>query len=144
MSWFNSYDKEFSELFSHLSEEWQMKPYYCAKAFLDTYKKDIGKMFSKGQKRMSQLRDSSPLSFFALGLEAPDLALVGQAYKAFMVDLRRGRHIGTSVEKAIWAILANRSDLVDGLDRGFSSYIDETYEEMFPELFEEVFDVSIS
>lgn len=119
-----------------------MKPHY-ATAFLDTYKKDIGKMFSKGQKRMSQLRDSSPLSFFALGLDSPDLVLVGQAYQAYMIDLRHGRHIGSSVEKAIWAILANRSDLVEGLDRGFSNYIDETYEEMFPELFEEVFNVSI-
>ena len=142
VSWFNSYDEEYSELFSHLTEKWQMKPHY-ATAFLDTYKKDIGKMFSKGQKRMSQLRDSSPLSFFALGLDSPDLVLVGQAYQAYMVDLRQGRHIGTSVEKAIWAILANRSDLVEGLDRGFSNYIDENYEEMFPELFEEVFDVSI-
>ena len=142
VSWFNSYDEEYSELFSHLTKNWQMKPHY-AKAFLDTYKKNIGKMFSKGQKRMSQLRDSSPLSYFALGVDAPDLVLVGQAYQAYMVDLRRGRHIGTPVEMAIWAILANRSDVLDGLDRGFSSYIDETYEEMFPGLLEEVFDVSI-
>ena len=55
-----------------------------------------------------------------------------------MTDLRRGKHVGTTVEKAIWAILA-RSDLVEDLDRLFSEYIDDTHEEKFPGLFDEVF-----
>lgn len=68
-----------------------------------------------------------------------NFALVGQAYTAYMRDLRRGKHVGTAVEKTIWAILANRGDLVADLDRLFSEYIDDTQEELFPELFDEVF-----
>ena len=72
-------------------------------------------------------------------MDCHDLALVGQAYSAYMADLRRGKHIGTDIEKAIWAILANRSDLVADGDRLFSEYIDDAHEERFPGLFDEVF-----
>ena len=38
-----------------------------------------------------------------------------------MTDLRRGRYVGTDIEKAIWAILSNRSDLVGEIDRMFEN-----------------------
>ena len=140
MSWFKSYDEEYAELLSHLTKNWEMKPLY-ARAFLGAYKKSIGKMFSKSKTRSSQLRENPDpaLSLFAMAyIDDYDFALVGQAYRAYMTDLRRGKHVGTTVEKAIWAILA-RSDLVEDLDRLFSEYIDDTHEEKFPGLFDEVF-----
>ena len=56
-----------------------------------------------------------------------------------MADLRRGNHVGTDVEKVIWAILANKSDFLEAFDRPLSVYINENYEKMFPDLFDEVF-----
>lgn len=141
MRWFKSYDEEHAELFSHLTENWEMKPLY-ARAFLNAYKKSIGKMFSEGKIRSSRLRQNPDpaLSLFAMAyIDDRDFALVGQAHRAYMTDLRRGKHVGTTVEKAIWAILANRSDLVEDLDRLFSEYIDDTHEKKFPGLFDEVF-----
>lgn len=137
-----SYDDEYLELYEYLTQEWKMKPEY-AKAFLNTYKKSIGKIFSQGKQRLSQLENSSDpearlLRVANLGEECP-FALVGQAYQAYMGDLRRGEHVGTPVELAIWAILVNRSDLLEPLDRAFADYISEKAEEKFPELFDKVF-----
>lgn len=140
MSWFKSYDEEYAKLFSHLTENWEMKPLY-AKAFLGTYKRSIGKMLSKGKIRSSQLRESPDpelrLSATAY-IDDYEFALVGQAHRAYMNDLRRGKHVGTTVEKAIWAILA-ASDLIEYVDPLFSEYIDDTHEEHFPGLLDEVF-----
>lgn len=138
-----SYDEEYLELYEYLTQQWNMKPDF-AKPFLTEYKKSIGKIFSKGKKRMNALENSTNaeirlMRFANLGQEY-DYALVGQAYQAYKGDLRRGRHIGTSIEKAIWAILSNRSDLVEGLDKAFASWIDEKQEERFPGLFDEVFE----
>ena len=141
MTWFESYDGEYGELFSYLTENWGMKPHY-ARAFLGAYKKSIGKMLPKGKRRSAQLRESSypGVRLFAFAyMDDQSFALVRQAYKAYKADLRRGKHVGTAVEKAIWAILANRSDLVADLDALFSKYICETHEERFPGLFDEVF-----
>ena len=144
MGWFNSYDEEYRELFSHLTEEWDMKPEYV-RSFLNTYKKSIGKILSKSKKRSSILRESSnpELSLFAIAyvddLEEYNYTIVVQAYSAYMNDLRRGRHVGTFVEKVIWAILADNLELVESVDRFFAEYIEEEYEKKFPRLFEEVF-----
>lgn len=137
-----SYDDEYLELYEYLTQDWKMKPEY-AKAFLNAYKKSIGKMFSQGKQRMSMLENSSDtearlLRAANLGEECP-FALVGQAYQAYMGDLRRGKHVGTPVELAIWAILANRSDLLESHDRAFANYISEKAEEKFPKLFDKVF-----
>ena len=141
MVWLKSYDEEYVGLLRHLTDHWEMEPYY-AKAFLGTYKKSIGKMLAKGRARSERLRNSldpeASLMAFTLAADE-DLALVGQAYQAYMSDLRRGRHIGTDVEKAIWAILVNRSDLVSDLDKGFGNYIAENHEQEFPRLLDEVF-----
>ena len=141
MSWFSSFDDEYVELLAHLTEHWQMKPSY-ATTFLLAYKKSIGKMLSEGKRKASQLRSSpSPEAqlFAAAFIDDHDFALVGQAYKAYMADLRRGRHVGTQIERAIWAILAKRSDLLEDLDRGLANYIDENWSKEFPTLFEDVY-----
>lgn len=137
-----SYDDEYLELYEYLTQRWKMKPEY-AKPFLNTYKKSIGKIFSQEKKRMEILENSSDpemrlMRHANLGQEY-DFALVGQAYHAYMDDLRRGRHVGTPVEKTIWAILSNRSDLIETLDRAFATWIGEKHEEKFPGLFDEVF-----
>jgi hypothetical protein len=54
---FKSYDDEYAEPYNHLTQEWKMKPEY-AKAFLDAYKKNIGKMLAEGKQRVSALRNS--------------------------------------------------------------------------------------
>ncbi len=139
-----SYDDEYQELCEYLTHEWRMKPLY-AKAFLDAYKKNIGKILAGGKQRTAIIERSTDPETRLLGYalfrgEEHSLALIGQAYQAYMKDLRRGKHIGTPVEFAIWAILANRSDLLEGLDRGFAAYIEETHKNKFPNLFDEVFE----
>jgi hypothetical protein len=59
-----------------------------------------------------------------------------------MGDLRRGKHVGTNIELTIWAILSNRSDLIEDFDKSFSKYIYENHEERFPSLFDDVFEMN--
>jgi len=137
-----SYDDEYLELYEHLTQHWEMKQNY-AKPFLSAYKKNIGKTFSQGKKRMDLLENSPDpdmrfIRYANFGNEY-DFALVGQAYQAYMSDLRHGKHIGTPVEKAIWAILCNRLDLVEALDRAFAKWLGTKNEEKFPGLLKEVF-----
>jgi len=147
MGLFKSFDAEYRELYKHLTEDWCMKPDY-AKPFLDAYKKSVGKMLSKGRKRMSQpMPQHTDFPHLQAALSGTtdfgqdyNFAIVGQAYQAYMRDLRRGKYVGTVVEKTIWAILSNRSDLVGLLDRPFEKYVDKKQEELFPNLLEDVFD----
>lgn len=67
------------------------------------------------------------------------MAVVAQAYKAYLTDLRSGRHVGTEIESAIWGILANRSDLVSSADPAFAKFIEENWEKNYPNLFTTVF-----
>ena len=137
-----TYDDEYLVLYEYLTQKWQMKPLY-AKTFLTTYKKSVGKLFADSKKRMERLSSSSDaetrLAAVAYGGEEYDIALVRQAYKAYKSDLRHGKHVGTPIEKATWAILANRSDLIGTFDEAFGEWIDDNQDERFPELFEEVF-----
>ena len=56
-----------------------------------------------------------------------------------MNDLRRGKHVGTDVEKAIWAILYEcRDDELSELDVGLAKFIGEHVEEKFPTLYGDV------
>ncbi|MBT5529203.1 MAG: hypothetical protein HOK35_08595 [Cytophagia bacterium] len=142
MGFFKSYDDEYLELYEYLTQDWKMKPKY-AKPFLNTYKKSIGKIFYKGKKRMVGFKNSSDIfkQYIAVaGGDDQPFALVSQAYKAYVKDLRRGLHVGTSIELAIWAILVKRSDLVGSLDITLEKWIDdENYKHEYPNLFDEVF-----
>ena len=101
---FKSYDDAYLELYEYLTEKWKMKPGY-AKPFLDAYKRIIGKTFCQGREKIKKLEKSSDpeirlMMYSNVGQEY-EFALVGQAYQAYMGDLRRGRHVGTPVEKVI-------------------------------------------
>ena len=140
---FKSYEAEIRELSEYLTDDWHMKSIY-ANAFLDSYKKEVGGSLALCRKRLSAAQNSSDpgqslAGLSMLGQEFP-MALVNAAYSGYMSDLRRGRYVGTVVEKSIWAILSNRSDIVDQMDPAFGRYIDKTFEEKFPGLFDEVFE----
>ena len=61
MGLFHSYDKEYEELFSHLTEhhDWEMKRRY-AKAYLDAYKKPLAKKLREGRKAASDILIKGP------------------------------------------------------------------------------------
>ena len=145
----NSYQDEYEEFYDRLVDDWEMKPRY-AMAFLTAYKRKLGKKLNRGRRKASQLlknpnpeidKTLGPLgsTIAALNLEDPDLLLVSQAYEGYMTDLRRRKFVGTDVEKAIWAILSNRSDLFEDHDPQFASYVASNQERVFPNLYKEVF-----
>lgn len=140
---FKSYDEEYLELYEFLTQQWCMKPEY-ARSFLTAYKKSIGKLFVQGKQRMEAMeRDPSPdvrLARYAMIGEEYGFAIVGQAYNAFKGDLPTGKHIGTPVQKAVWAILANQSDLVKIVDPQLAASIRERLGEKLPALLSEVFE----
>ena len=135
------YPDEYRELMSRLIDGWEMKYQYAA-AFLENYKTSIAKMVESGRERARQLRSQNlglEGTILALDLEDPDLVLVCKAHIAYMSDFRRGKYVGTDTEKAIWAILANRTDLLENWDRPFAKFIYEEHEKKFPTLFDDVF-----
>lgn len=138
-----TYDEEYLNLYEHLTKQWKMKSQY-AKSFLNAYKKSIGKMFLEGKKRIQMLENGGYPEVKLMKRSNPgfefDLVLIEQAYVAYMKDLRSGKHVGTSVEKSIWAILSNRPDLIENFDKNFSKWIYDNQEKEFPGLFEKVYD----
>lgn len=131
----------FPEFLEFLTEKWQMKPRYAA-AFLNAYRTDISVMHEQGLKRLDASIDLSRPENRLLAYQMPDprdFALVGQAYKAYLSDLRRGKHVDTDVEVAIWAILCNRSDLLESVDKPLAKYVIENQQTKFPTLFEDAF-----
>ncbi|SRR6266699_443985 len=136
----------YDELLNYLTDDWHMKERY-ARAFLDEYRHSIAKLHKQTTSRFEQVQggDNPELRLMTIAMGGRDhvlsLTLVAQAYHGYMNDLRRGKHVGTNVELVIWAILANRSDLVEDFDKGFSKYIYEKHEERFPSLFDDVFEM---
>ena len=130
----------YPQLLEHLVEHWGMKTKY-ASAFLLEYRSQISKLHESGLKNIERLQSSNDPGqrLLAIASEPLDYALVGQAYQAYMTDLRSGRHISSDIELAIWAILSNRGDLLSSIDRGFHEYIETTRSERFPDLFDKVF-----
>jgi hypothetical protein len=127
----------FNILMEYLVEHWNMRAIY-ASSFLSAYRKDVSATLENGFKR-SQALGISPVAAMAMGEDPRAMAIVAQAYKGYLSDLRSGRHVGTEVEQAIWAILANRSDLIESVDPAFSKFIEENWEKEHPSLFEKVF-----
>ena len=136
---FGSYRKEYDELREHLlSESIGMRPRY-ASAFLSAYGRRMAKQYRKATQTsesiMASPQSGLPQTILALDLTDLNIAFVAVAYTGYMADLRRGKHVGTDVEKAIWAILDNRSDLLRDLDGGLAEYIGDHAEEKFPKLY---------
>jgi hypothetical protein len=131
----------YQELLEHLTQNWEMKPQY-ARPFLDAYKKDVVKKLARGRRRTEKaITGNDPtasLAAHAMEGQELDYSLVAQAYEAYMTDLRRGRHVGTPVEKATWAILFNRSDLLESIDQLIHKTIVENSEQRFPGLLVDV------
>ena len=100
-------------------------------------------MVASGRKQAKRLRaEKSGLegTMLALDFMDPSLVLTTQAYLAYMSDLRRGRYVGTDVEKVIWAILARPENRhVERIDASFAEYLNDEHERKFPGLFSEVF-----
>ena len=129
----------YPEFLEYLTERWRMKPRYAA-AFLNAYRTDISVMHEEGLKRLDASVDLSRPENRLLAHQMPDprdFALVGQAYKAYLNDLRRGRYVDTDVEVAIWAVLCNRSDLLESVDKPLAKYVTENQQAKFPTLFED-------
>ena len=140
MGWFDSYEKEYHGLLDHLTSDWQMRPRFAV-AFLNAYRRKIGKSLRRGQAEASKLLNSgqSLSGLMALELSDLDYPLVATAYEGYLVDLRRGKHIRTDVELAIWAILSNRMDILKEVDKGFHDYLERSTEKKFPRLDQDVF-----
>lgn len=130
----------FAELLAYLVEDWDMRARY-ASAFLTAYRAPISKLHEQGLKNLDHVatHGNAEQRLIAMGSEPRDYALVAQAYQSYLGDLRRGRHVGTDVELVIWAILVNRVDLFETIDRGLAGFIESKHEERFPNLFETVF-----
>jgi len=136
----------YDELLNFMTDHWHMKERYV-RAFLDEYRNSAGKLHKQVIERfnVAQASDDAMLRLGTVAMGGRDyvlsLILITQAYRGYMDDLRRGKHVGTNIELAIWAILANRSDLVGDFDKAFAKYIDEKHEALFPNLFDDVFDM---
>lgn len=126
-----------------LRDEWTMRDRF-RKAFISAYMVPLAKAGVRVQKALQRMRATPGGALEAIAGEAEAYAgvLVAAAYQGYMGDLRRGRHVGTDVELAIWAILSNRSDILEEHDPAFARYIDAKADEKFPQLFEFVFEVS--
>lgn len=142
MAWFRTYDAEYQELLDVLVNGWHMKESF-ARSFLNAYRRKIGKMVASGRKKAAEVRTANlglEGTMLALDLEDSNLVITTQSYFAYMTDLRKGRFVGSDVEKAIWAILAHPDNaLVEKLDAFFAEYIDDEHEKQFPNLFRDVF-----
>ena len=130
----------FADLMVHLVERAGMRTRY-ASAFLSAYKDDVSKRFEDGTKRVGQtLRTLSRTQQLLFDpSEVYDFTIVAQAYLGYLQDLRRGLHVGTDVEIAIWAILVNNIDLLRQTDQALAEYIKLQYEEKFPGLLEKAY-----
>lgn len=130
----------YSVLLEHLVESWGMRVRF-AEAFLSKYRESISKIHEQGLANLKRLSASGTAGekLLAMSVEPMDYALVGQAYQAYLTDLRHGKHVGSDIELAIWGILANRSDLLDSIDRGLAGFVNAKVDERFPNLFGDVF-----
>ena len=130
----------FADLMEHLVERAGMRSRY-ASAFLLAYKDDVSKRFEEGTKRAEQtLAGASRVQQMMFNpSEIYDFAIVAQAYTGYLQDLRRGRHVGTDVEWAIWALLVNHNDLIQQTDKGLAKFVEQNHSTQLPKLLETVY-----
>ena len=129
------------EFFSYMVDDWQFREEY-AQAFLNEYGTDLSRLHDQGLRRLEASLDLSRPENRLLASDMPDpraFALVGQALTAYANDLQKGKHRGTPVEVAIWAILWNRSDLLGTLNPTLAKYIDDNQNTVFKSIYETAF-----
>lgn len=130
----------FPELMEHLVERSGMRTRFAA-AFLSAYRDEVSQRLEEGSKRtqkmLSTLSRAQQLMFNPA--DVFDFAIVGQAYMGYLQDLRHGRHVGTDVELAIWALLLEHMDLVDQTDKGIAAFVNSEHQRQFPNLLAQVY-----
>lgn len=121
-------------------EDWGMRPDY-----IDPFLRSYAKPLSKGLERMERgFRSHSPatrLAVLSMGGYAR-LAVVSQAVEAYLHDLRSGRHVGSSLELAVWGILVQGAEVAQGIDFPLVAYVQKEHSKRFPGLIDRVFDRS--
>ncbi|WP_374356446.1 hypothetical protein [Thermomonas sp.] len=133
----------YSDLLDHMIEEMGIKPRYAA-AFLNAYRSTISTNLERGIKQTLRMIDGMPggnLLYHQLPNQLTT-AIAAQAYNSFLHDLRKGRHVGTDVELATWAILKTENDIFSQFDSALAAYIKANWRSKFPSLMEEVFSES--
>ncbi len=130
----------FADLMEHLVDRAGMRTRF-ATAFLSAYRSEVSKRFEDGTKRAEKtLATMSRVQQLMFNpSEVYDFTIVAQAYTGYMQDLRRGRHVGTDVERAIWALLVNHIDLLEQTDKALANWIGQQHQNQFPKLLEEVY-----
>lgn len=130
-----------NEFLLYMTEKWEMKD-QVARAFVVAYGKALSQQHEEGLARLDKSIDLSAPENRLLAYEMPDprdFALVGQAYRAYAEDFQSGKHRGTPVELAVWAILWNRSDLVRTIDPALAKYIDDNQDTVFKSIYDTAF-----
>ena len=133
----------YSDLLDHMIEEMGIKPRYAA-AFLNAYRSTISTNLERGIKQTLRMIDGMPggsLLYHQLPNQLTT-AIAAQAYNSFLHDLRKGRHVGTDVELATWAILKTENDIFSQFDGALAAYIKANWRSKFPSLMKEVFSES--
>lgn len=133
---------EWHELYEFLltDHEWGMNRKFAG-AFMDTYGDGAAERLRDVRSRAeSAIGDGEIVGVnpLAIMVDAENIALVYEAYIGYMKDLRRGKGVGEPIEKAIWAVLCNRLDIVEQFDRPFARYLEASHEKKMPGLAEEV------
>lgn len=131
----------YADYLEYLTGSWKMRPRFAA-AFLNAYRSEVSALHERvlAGKQAGLDSSSADIRLQAHGMADPhDLALVILASGAYYKDLRQGKHVGTDVETAIWAVLWNRTDLVESLDRLLANHINDSHATKFPNLFETAF-----
>lgn len=100
-------------------------------------KKRLEEGSKRTQEMLSTLSRAQQLMFNPA--EVFDFAIVGQAYMGYLQDLRHGRHVGTDVELAIWALLLNHMDLIEQTDKAVAAFVNREHQKQFPNLLEQVY-----
>mgnify|MGYP006152259221 CR=1 FL=1 len=129
LNMFKNYDDEYEEILTFLTDVWRFKPEY-SKLFLDRYKKKIGKKLTKEKSRLEDDDDDWIVQDYIVN------ALILQAHEAFCIEIRAGYIRNPKIEKVIFAILWNKSDL---LPDHFKEPFKELQEKKHPNIYEEVF-----
>jgi hypothetical protein len=118
--------------------DWGMRPKY-AEAFAKAYAKPLSVGLERIAKGFHGADAGTRLGLLANG-GLLRMAEVSQAIISFSTDLRRGVHVGTNVERAVWAILIGEIANVEGMDGALAVLVSENYERVFPGLLDEVFE----
>ena len=114
-------------------KSWNLKP-----ALIDAFMKEYSGMACKYYKNLSRAYEANvgDIQFYRTRDEVLGMALVEAAYDAWEKYLSKGNGIGTDSELSVWAIMWNRSDLLQD-DR---TLLARSADEKFPDIFSRAFD----